>query len=370
MVIFSPGHSERGGIARRSRLFASELAARGWDTRVVAKSDDLHWFRTTRHPNLVVVEIPGFRSQALGALTFLTAGVVAGSIWGRRAAALLAVQLVSPTYAAAICSQLVRRPYIAFTSTSGQLSEVAYLINSRFSRVRSDLLRRAAFVAAQTAAAAEELKRIVDPERVAVVPNPVESVVAAPLTGHPRAIYTGRLSEEKDLLRLLDAWRIVAEPRAEAVLTLAGDGGRYRSVQTELRQRVGQDAVLARSVVFTGWVSDVGPLLASSDVYVFPSLTEGMSNALLEACAWGRVVVASDIPSNRAVLGDDYPLLFPAGDSEGLVEALNRALGDDHIRAAAVDRVLRRAKAFSLDVVVDEIEELVARSVAQCRRRR
>ncbi len=335
---------------------------------MVAKSDDLFWFRTTRHPNLVVVEIPGFRSQALGAVTFLTAGVVAGAVWGRRAAALLAVQLVSPTTAAGICSQLVRRPYIAFTSTSGQLSEAAYLINARFSRVRRKLLRQAAFVAAQTPAAAEELKRIVDPERVAVIPNPVKSVVAAPLTGDARAIYTGRLSEEKDLLRLLDAWRVVAEPRADAVLTLAGDGGRYRSVESDLRERVGQDPVLGRSVVFTGWVSDVGPLLAGSDVYVFPSLTEGMSNALLEACAWGRVVVASDIPSNRAVLGEDYPLLFPAGDTEGLVAALSGALGDDHVRADAVDRVLRRANGFSLDVVVDEVEALIERAVDERRR--
>ncbi len=370
VVVFSPGHSERGGIARRSRLLASELSSRGWDTRVVAKSDDLYWFRTTRRGNLFVLEIPGFRSRPVGAAVFLLGGVVAGVSWGRKASALLAVQLVSPTTVAAVCAQLVGRPYIAFTSTSGQLSEASYLASARFSRVRTQLLRHATFLAAQTPAAAEELSRIVDRERVVVVPNPVEPVVAPPLTGARHALYTGRLSEEKDLLRLLDAWRVVAEARPDARLTLAGDGGRYRSVERELRERVGNDPVLARSVAFTGWVPDVRPLLANADVYVFPSLTEGMSNSLLEACAWGRVVVASDIPSNRAVLGHDYPLLFPAGDTEGLVAVLTRALVDEDARREAVDRVSHRARAFSVEMVVDEVERLIARSVDEgsCRR--
>ncbi len=89
-----------------------------------------------------------------------------------------------------------------------------------------------------------------------------------------------------------------------------------------MRHRVSDDPVLPHSVTFTGWVADVAPLLAGSDVYVLPSLAEDMSNSLLEACAWGRVVVASDIASNRAVLGNDEPLLFIAGDTLSLVEAL------------------------------------------------
>jgi glycosyltransferase involved in cell wall biosynthesis len=106
-------------------------------------------------------------------------------------------------------------------------------------------------------------------------------------------------------------------------------------------------------------VHDVGEYLRRADVYVFPSLEEGMSNALLEACAWQRVIVASDIPPNRAVLGDDFPLLFRAGDTAGLVVALRQALTNDSLRAKAQKHVETRLRESSTDAVIDRLEKLI-----------
>jgi len=102
-------------------------------------------------------------------------------------------------------------------------------------------------------------------------------------------------------------------------------------------------------------------------VFVLPSRSEGMSNALLEACAWGRVVVASDIPSNRAVLGDGYPLLFPPGDAEALAECLARALDPlDPVRGVAAGLVRERTGEFSTEAVVGDLEELIDAANSAC----
>ena len=359
LLMFTPGHREPGGAARRSRLLASTLATRGWDVRVVTRAGTLYRPSITRSSNLTVVEIPGFGSRRLGTILFLFVAIPLGLFWGARARALIAIQLVAPTTAAALCSIALRRPYIALATTSGPLSEATYLTNRRFARVRRSLLRRAAFVGAQTDAVGRELARLVDHERVVVVPNPVEHVIPPPLSGAPRALYTGRLSEEKDLVRLLEAWRVIAAGNPDARLTLAGSGGRYRSVEDELHRLVSSDPLLTGSVRFTGWIADVGPLLADTDVYLFPSLSEGMSNALLEACAWRRVVVASDIPSNRTVLGGDYPLLFEAGDTTSLVETVQRAFNDEDARTRAVRCLATNITPYSVDSVVTRLEELL-----------
>lgn len=362
--MFTPGHGEVGGAARRSALLAGALAERGWDVRVVTRAATRHRFSVMRQPNLVVVEVPGFGQSLIGALLFLLVGVPLGMAWAIRRSVFVAIQLVSPTYAAAVCSKVSRRPFLALSTTSGSLSEAAYLLKGRMAPLRRLLIRDAAYLVAQTDAAAVELSQLTAPERVVVMPNPVAPVAAPSLTGATRVAYTGRLSDEKDLPRLLEAWAIVACTRPDALLTLAGDGGLYRSVEGLLHRLVRDDPVLARTVRFTGWVSDVGAVLSEADVYVFPSLSEGMSNSLLEACAWGRVVVASDIPSNRAVLGWDYPLLFRAGDTESLIAVLMKALDDEQARVSAVAHIADRMRAFSLDTVVSRLEELMNSALA------
>lgn len=357
--MFSPGHSEPGGAAGRSRLIATGLAERGWEVRVVTRAGTLRRFHLRRSRALSVLEVPGFGAGPSGALLFFACALPLGLVWGWRATAFLAIQLKSQATAAALCSLSLGRPYIALSTSSGRFSEARYVLEAPLSGIRRRLVGRAAALVAQTPEGATELEALVPPGRVAVVPNPVETVDAPPLNNRPRVLYAGRLSDEKDLGRLLECWRGLVERRPEAHLTLVGEGGHYRSVEDELRRTVAGDPVLRSSVSFIGWVADVGRHLRESDVFVFPSLDEGMSNSLLEACAWRRVVVASDIAPNRAILGHDYPLLFPAGDSRGLTAALDRALGDAAARQAALDRLEGRMSAFSTDTVMGCLEDLL-----------
>jgi glycosyltransferase involved in cell wall biosynthesis len=374
LVFLTPGYSDPGGVARRSQALASAFADRGWRVLVLARAPHLWRPRLSRDRALTVVEIPGFGIDRVGSLLFLLCALPLGTGLGFAGASFLAIKLMSSSSTAALCGMLSGRPFVTMATSSGPDSEIEFLRGALRShgagkrapwwagpglRLRRRLLRRAAFVVAQTPGAAGDLAQLIDSERIVVVPNPVAAVDAHPLTGRLRAVFTGRLSRQKDPLTLLDAWRMVVDNHPDARLTVVGEGGRHESVETDVRRRVAADSALRRSVRLTGWVPDVTPHLVAADVFVLPSLTEGMSNSLLEACALGRVAVASDIPPNRFVLGDGYPLLFPPGDADALARCLLDAFEQEAIRSDARARIAARMGDFTLEAVVDRLEGLI-----------
>ena len=360
LVLLTPGHAEPGGAQRRSRLLAEGLRDRDWDVRVVTRAGSLSRPRMRKSPGLAVLEVPGFGRRRLGAALFYAVALPLTLVWGARARAFVSLQLMSTTTVAGTASLMLRRPYLAMATTSNDLGELAYLRRTLLGPIRLRLLRRAAALIAQTEEVAADLRQVVNGS-VSVLPNPVElPAEVPPLNGEPRLLYTGRLSSEKDLFTLLGAWEYVAAENPSASLTLAGAGGAFRSVENEIRGAVARSAVLARSVTVTGWVPSVEPHYRRCDVFVLPSREEGMSNALLEACAFGRVVIASDIGPNRAVLGDEYPLLFPVGDVGALAECMARALDPaDPLRVAALARTRERIGSFSLKDVAERLEALI-----------
>lgn len=359
-MLFTPGHGEPGGAAARSRLITSQLASQGWGVRVVTRAGTLRRPVLSRSGGVTLIEVPGFGMRRLGGVIYLLVALFLGLLWGRSARALIAIQLMSTTSVAGVCGLLLRRPFVAMSTTSGGLGEARYIAGTRTAGLRCRLLVRAAWIVAQTDGAASELRELVPGGRVTVVPNPVRIPPRPELNGKPYALFAGRFSREKDLLNLLDAWAGVLEECPDARLTLLGAGGDYRSVEVEVRDRVSALDALRESVSFPGWVDQPAAVVGSSDIFVLPSLEEGMSNALLEACALGRVVVASDIPPNRAVLGPAHPLMFPPGDVEQMKGCLLHVLRMDLRERTEVGDALRsRAEMFSPDVVVKKLLGLI-----------
>lgn len=379
LVLLTPGYSEPGGVATRSRALASALAGRGWRVLVIARGAHLHHPRLSRQGNLTALEVPGFGVDRLGSLLFFLCALPLGTVTGLCGGSFLAIKLMSSSSAAALCGMLSRRPFVSMSTSSGADSEVVFLEGKEVHghsatppsghfgaglEVRRRLLRRAAFIVAQTPSAADELTQLINRNRIVVIPNPVRIAEAAPLAQRCRAVFTGRLSREKDLFTLLESWRAIVSVRPDAFLTIVGEGGRYQSVEQEVREIVADTEALRRSVCFTGWVPNVTPHLLDSDVFILPSLWEGMSNSLLEACAHGRVVVASDIPANRAVVGDDYPLLFPPGDPAALASAVLQAFDDKARQSQATAVIAARMREFSLESVADRLEQVILRADA------
>jgi len=106
-------------------------------------------------------------------------------------------------------------------------------------------------------------------------------------------------------------------------------------------------------VRFLGARTDVAALLARADVVVLPSLSEGMSNALMEAMAAGRPIVATNV-GGTAELIEGRGILVPPADADALAAALERVLrnpADALLRAEAAREWSRRH--LQLDSMVD-----------------
>lgn len=182
----------------------------------------------------------------------------------------------------------------------------------------------------------------VDPSKVTVVPNGVDVArftlamtreqarERLGIADVPYVIGTlGRLEEQKGLPHLVEALRLLAEGGDGAFLLVAGSGraeGRLR----EMISRLGLEA----RVRFLGVRRDVPEIHRAMDVFVLPSLWEGLPIALLEAMASGLPVVATPVGGIPDVVRDGTNgLLVPPADPVALAEALRRLRRDPSLGA-------------------------------------
>ncbi len=165
----------------------------------------------------------------------------------------------------------------------------------------------------------------------------------------------GRHDPVKDYGSLLRAFARIRSQRKGVRLLLAGDGPQNAAL------RNAADALgIAGDVHFLGWSDDIQNILAATDVFVLPSLTEGMSNALLEAMAAGLPCVATEVGGNGELIDQGTTgLLVPPSNPERLGAALERLVSNAALRQQMGEAGRARVTAqFSLDAMVARYEDL------------
>lgn len=136
-------------------------------------------------------------------------------------------------------------------------------------------------------------------------------------------LWVGRLDPIKGLDVLIKSFVRVVE-RVPAKLVLVGDG----PLRPKLERRI-QSLGLQKSIHPIGMRDDVPALMSSAHVFAFPSRTEGLPNALLEAMAAACAIVTTHVPGCRDLIVDEVNgLLVPFGDADSLSRALVRLLID------------------------------------------
>jgi glycosyltransferase involved in cell wall biosynthesis len=183
-------------------------------------------------------------------------------------------------------------------------------------------------------------------------PRPGSRVSVGALPGQRIVASVGRLMPPKGHRYLIEAVPYLSRQFGNLKVVLAGDGD-LKCALEQLSQRLHAQGVTS----FLGSRSDIPEILAISEVFVLPSLSEGTSLALLEAMAAEKPIVASDIPGNRAILKHQYNcLLVPPGSPEKLAEAVAFLLNHPRIAAAygknAYRDVLRQ---FNIDHTITRL---------------
>ena len=202
--------------------------------------------------------------------------------------------------------------------------------------------------------------KLVPAKRIALVENSLEdeyfdlvpeksdscgSAIEKPLTFGAAM----RFSPQKGPLHLVEAFIAMREtvPEIPAQLLIAGDGELFDQVKTRV-----EASEVSTDIHFLGWIEDVKSLLRKLDIFVLPSLYEGLSYAILEAMAARLPIVSTECFGAQETIGRvPGNILVPTGDPEALAQGMRqmatltdprsvrtslRAIGQanyDHVRA-------------------------------------
>lgn len=169
------------------------------------------------------------------------------------------------------------------------------------------------------------------------------------------------LRPEKLVGTLLEAFALVRDT-GNVRLLIVGSGPELPKLE-----QCAAELGIASHVVFQPATPDVAPLLRGLDIFVLPSMTEALSNALMEAMACGCACIASEVGGNPELIRhDETGLLYEAGNESALASALRRLLKNEQMRLrlgrAAHDFIHSRfSLAASAERMGEIYEELLAR---------
>ena len=278
---------------------------------------------------------------------------------------------------AVFAARLVGVPVVIHSEHGYELDMLAGLL------LRRRLLRRFAYAAADAVfTVSSDLRDYharqagVSPVRIEVLVNGVDTERFAPRPeaksasraglGLPQSSFVigavGRLVPIKGQSLLLEAAGILVQRGLDVSVVLAGDGP-----ELERLRSVAVSTGLSSRVFFLGASNAIPDFLNALDVFVLPSISEGMSNTLLEAMSSGLPVVASRVGGNVELIEDRVSgLLFGVGDVAGLAEHLSHLLANPQLRCALAGSARTRVMAcYRLDSMIEGYRSLYRRLAAQ-----
>lgn len=326
----------RGG-ERQTELLVRDLADRGWPQRLVVRRGSALVDRCRGLPGLETVEVlPNPVTAALAA----------------RGSALLHAHEARAVYSGWFLKKVSGTPYVLTRRLHH--AESGSAARTRAYRASDCVVAISDSIAQSVACRYDGMTvRIVHdahadmPDGQAVARDVLPGLGGKTIVGH-----VGELDHShKGQGTIIEAARAmqVSDPGVHFVMVGEGrDEGRFR------RAAAGLD-----NVVFAGFVDNVQDYLAAFDVFVYPSLHEGLGSSLLDAMAFGLPIAASRVGGIPEVVRDGVNgLLIPPENPDALVAALRRLLADPALRDSMGRANRARAAEFDSDRMTSAYETI------------
>ncbi len=326
----------RGG-ERQTELLVRDLAARGWSQRLVVRRGSALIERCRRLPGLQVADVlPNPANAALAA----------------HGSSLLHAHEARAVYAGWFLKMAAGTPYV---------------LTRRLHHAESgSALRTRAYRASDCVVAiSESIARSVTCRHADMAVRVVLDAHAGMPDGHrtPRRVlpdlggkivigHVGELDHShKGQGTIIAAARAMHDSHPGVHFVLVGEG--------RDEQRFRRAAAGLGNVAFTGFVDNVEDYLAAFDVFVYPSLHEGLGSSLLDAMAFGLPIAASKVGGIPEVVEDGVNgLLVPPENPAALVAALRRLLDDAALRESMAGANRARAAEFDTDRMTTAYESI------------
>jgi glycosyltransferase involved in cell wall biosynthesis len=349
-----------GGAERQLAALAPLLQARGANIFVL----------TRRYPGLrpfeMVNDVPVYRLPIPGpkAVKSMSFTLSAMPLLRRlRPDVIHAHELLSPTTTAVTAKRLFGTPVVTKVLRGGTLGDVYKLKNRRFGRSRLERFKQQvdAFIAISREIDTELAEVGIAAKKRTFIPNGVDTGRFTPLSTTEKMakkrelvlppgqhiLFTGRLVPEKRIDQLITSWPAIRKVHANANLLVLGAGPEA----ARLEQLAGP------GVHFLGQLDNVADFLQAADLFVLPSATEGLSNALLEAMASGLACIATRVGGATDVITHrQNGWLLQPDEPAQLQEAINTLLADVASRTRLGEQArLKMLREYALPMVADRL---------------
>ena len=195
-----------------------------------------------------------------------------------------------------------------------------------------------------------------NPDRVVVLPNPVEiphSIPDRSASSVTRFVFLGRIGQRKGAFDLLQAFaNLPADCLGRSQLTLAGDG------ELEKASNLIEQLKLKKQVELPGWMDleQRNRLLLDADIFILPSYNEGLPMAMLEAMAWGLPVISTPVGGiPEVIVSGKNGYLAEPGDIKALSAAMQALIEDGALRLAMGRSARKRIEPLDLKLYCERL---------------
>ena len=300
-----------GGTERQAERLSAYLAHRNVFAGFITRKLDGSPFVESRG-GVQIIRIQEFGPGRLKSLSFILGSIYYMVRYANSFDVLHAHLAFAPAISASMMGRLLGKRVIVKFGNSGTFGDVQELNRTWRGHLSLAMMRRWVdlFIALTEEIKMEMLEAGFSRERIVRMVNGVDTALFRPpadkqdsknslhLTGSTVLLFTGRLTAQKGLPNLLLALRQVVAVQSNVHLLLAGEG--------EERQRLealASELGLESHLTFLGRCDSVQSYLNVADIFVLPSLSEGISNSLLEAMASGLPCIATNVGGSVEALG-------------------------------------------------------------------
>jgi glycosyltransferase involved in cell wall biosynthesis len=313
LMVISQFHPLIGGAEKQAQLLSKKLIEKGltvnlvtgWWTFGTPRKEMIDGISVLR--NFCFWGVFGVKNQRMirmfGGLIYIVSLAAYLILHGREYDIIHVHQFLYPAFVSVLIGKKVlKKSVLVKSASSGITSDIELLRQLPLGDFQLNfLLKELDHLVAISEATGKDFKNIGYSEsRICYIPNGVEVPVSGKAVYNQvtRVITVARLSPEKGVDILLNAWGEVVREEKDLKLLIVGCG------PLESRLKTFADSLgIAESVDFVGRVQNASKYLEGSDLFVLSSRSEGMSNALLEAMGYGIPCIATNVGGNSELLG-------------------------------------------------------------------
>ena len=173
-------------------------------------------------------------------------------------------------------------------------------------------------------------------------------------------LYVGRLSYEKGLEHLIKSMHQLGPEMCR--LLICGEGPDRKRLENLVNESGLNDCV--DFLGFIPWGKRLSEVYVQSDIFILPSLSEGIPKVLLEAMAKGLPVVATNVGGIPDIIsGEENGILVPSGDSQAITDAVRLLISDKSLRERIIANGYKFAQAHTAEKQAKKIAEIIYKYV-------